>query len=411
MEDTSKKFLQAGTVLFMLNITASALNYLCQLLMARVLSVESFGTVNTIFSFMMIVAVPGTTLTMVVAKYYAESDRNGGAGYLNKQRRVVWILTMAVALGLVILKKPLGQILNIDDQIVLLMSFGLAALGFFQPLYSGVFSGKKRFVLVGIYSLFIPLYKIVAVFGARICSTQDIVRLYILLVVMLVGTIGTALFGRIESGRIIGKKNNTFNTTLYTRDDVNTLILNVSLMFYMNIDLLSVRYYGGTGESGLYSSVLLFGRIIYYFATTLGTILLPSVAGKNMLERDRQRKLNRALLIMGGFTIVCLAPLNFGKELFVRILFGQEYVVACKYMLYVSLIAVALSFYTIMVNYVVGVGRTKAATVIMIIVDALLICCVLLLHDVDMILMSIGIVGVVGALLIYIGQRGEQDET
>lgn len=61
-----------STVLFMLNMLASILNYVCQLLMAQVLSVESFGTVNTIFSFMLIVSVPGTALTMTASKYYAQ---------------------------------------------------------------------------------------------------------------------------------------------------------------------------------------------------------------------------------------------------------------------------------------------------------------------------------------------------
>ena len=410
MKDTNKKFLQAGTALFILNVTASALNYLCQLIMARVLSVEAFGTVNTIFSFMMIIAVPGTTLTMVVAKYYAGTDNKCDTGYLNKQRKNVWMLTVAVAIGLIILKEQLGQMLNIDDDIVLLMSFGLASMGFFQPLYSGVFSGKKRFVLVGVYSLFIPLYKIVAIFVAKICNPINNNRIYVFLIAMLAGTIGTAVYGMIKTRHIIDKNNNRTPKRIYTRDDFNTLILNISLMLYMNIDLLAVRYYCGTDESGLYSSVLLFGRIIYYFATTLGTILLPSVAGQNMSEIERQRKLNYTLLIMGGFTILCLFPLNIGKHFFVSILFGQEYISACKYMLYVSLIAIALSFYTIMVNYVVGVGRTKVATAIMIVIDIFLISFVLLLQNIEQILMSISVVGVIGALLIYIGQRRSQDE-
>ena len=83
MEKKDTQLLRASTILFVLNITASALNYLCQLVLARVLSVESYGTVNTIFSFMMIVAVPGTTLTMVVAKYYASGcGKEGKRQYL-----------------------------------------------------------------------------------------------------------------------------------------------------------------------------------------------------------------------------------------------------------------------------------------------------------------------------------------
>ena len=41
--------LRESTILFALNMLASVLNYVCQLLIARVLSVDCFGTINTIF--------------------------------------------------------------------------------------------------------------------------------------------------------------------------------------------------------------------------------------------------------------------------------------------------------------------------------------------------------------------------
>ena len=156
MNVKSSKFLEAGTWLFFLNISASALNYLCQLVMARVLSVGSYGTINTIFSFMMIVAVPGTTLTMIVARYYASNDAsNNERGYLKKQLLVVSTLTIIAFVILFALNGVMKNLLAIDDRFVLIIAFILAALGYFQPLYSGVFSGKKCFILVGIYSLMI----------------------------------------------------------------------------------------------------------------------------------------------------------------------------------------------------------------------------------------------------------------
>lgn len=395
--------LQASTILFMLNISASALNYLCQLVMARTLSVESYGTINTIFSFMMIIAVPGTTLTMIVAKYYAGNafDR---VGYLKKQLQVVLVLTVAVFVILVVARNQLCRVLKINDGFVVSMAIILAALGYFQPLFSGVFSGNKLFVLVGIYSLFIPLCKMVAIGGACIYSNVDKTRLYIVLIIMVIGTLTTAAYGHNKSKRIIGIEHaeKVIGEKLYKRDDINALILNLSLMLYMNIDLLAVRYYGSDTESGLYSSVLLFGRIIYYFATTLGTILLPSVAS-NVSDEIRKKTLNKTLILMIVFALVCMLPINIFKEFFIRVLYGVNYISAASYMIYVSIISLSLSIYTIMVNYVVGVGRTKLTTRIMVIVDLVLLYVVWLVHDVNLLLMLIGLIGMGGTIAIYIG--------
>lgn len=402
MENKKEKLFQASTILFILNVLASALNYLCQLVLARVLSVESYGTINIIFSFMMIVAVPGTTLTMVVAKYFAEDNAKKSL-YLRRQIRVVLFLTMIVFVILLVGQSVFEKILSISDEVILLLTFTLAALGYFQPLYSGVFSGSKLFVLVGLYSLCIPLYKLMAVGGAYVYSVDDKVRLYVVLIIMVLGALATALYGHIKSKRILkAEKNNFFETKdkLYSLEDVNTLILNISLMLYMNIDLLAVRYYGSETDSGLYSSVLLFGRIIYYFATTLGTVLLPSVASESD-QNHRMGILNKVLILMIGFGLLCMIPINMFKEFFIRLLYGVDYLPAAKYVIYVSVISLALSIYTIMVNYVVGIGRTKVATIIMIIVDIVLVSAVLVMYKINRILLVIGMIGVVGAMVIY----------
>ena len=402
MEKDEKNLLEASAILFFLNISASALNYLCQLVTARVLSVESYGTVNTIFAFMTIIAVPGTALTMVVTKYYASEGNNHSYGYLRKQIKIVWLMTIVVFTLLLGLKPYLREILDIEDTFVLMVTVLLAAIGFFQPLYAGVLSGNKRFVLVGVYSLFIPVYKLIAIVASRFVSNVDKERLYYLLVFMLVGTVITALYGNAKAKTIIKKtQDDIYIGKIYTKADFNTLIMNLSLMLYMNIDLLSVRYYGSERESGLYSAVLLFGRIIYYFATTLGTILLPTVADKNITEQQTRKTLNKTMIIMIVFSVILMLPINIWKGQLINILYGDNYISAEKYVIYVSFISVALSLYTIMINYMVGIGKTKKATLIMLMVDFLLVLCVFLIKNLLIILTLIAIIGTIGVIAIY----------
>ena len=71
-------------------------------------------------------------------------------------------------------------------------------------------------------------------------------------------------------------------------------------------------------------------------------------------------------------------------------------------MIYVSIISLSLSLYTIMVNYVVGVGKTKKPVVVLLIVDLLLAISVFLLHDITLILFTISAIGILGAGAIYV---------
>lgn len=408
MRKDESKLLKTTTVLFGLNILASALNYICQLVMARVLSVESYGTVNTIFSFMLIIAVPGTTLTMIVAKYYASDNRLfGNRFFLKKQIMNVIILTGAISVILLILSGYLSRILSISDKYVLIFAILLASFGFFQPLYSGVFSGNRCYILVGIYSLFIPLYKIIAIIIAYVYTLNDILRLYVVLTLMFIGVVITAVYGHIKSYSLLHKEETNIHSdgTLYSRDDLHTLFLNLSIMLYMNIDVLVVRYYGNETESGLYGAALLFGRIIYYFATTMGTILLPSVANVSSTNAEKMKIFNKAIILMILFAGSCMIPINLMKTVLIGILYGENYTNATKYVFVVSLISLSLSIYTIMVNYVVGVGRTKKPTIIMLGVDIVLIIAANIVSDLNMLLYIIATIGLLGSIFIYMLER------
>jgi hypothetical protein len=285
-----------------------------------------------------------------------------------------------------------------------MLAFGLASLGFYQPLYSGVFSGNRYFVWVGLYSMLIPLYKIASIMVAHLATKHDALRLYIVFLLMIVGSIVTALVGHWKTVSILGKftllrKERTSH--LFEKDDLNTLILNSCLMVYMNVDLLSIRYHGHNNESGLYSAVLLFGRIIYYFSTTLGTILLPTVADRTTGDKEKTKTLNKTLLVLIAFSLLCIIPINIGKEFFIKLLYGSEYLDAACYVKYVSAISLALSLCTVLANYLVGVGRTKFAAFTMLTANIVLIFYAAVLKEINLILNGITIIGFGVALIIY----------
>ena len=219
---------------------------------------------------------------------------------------------------------------------------------------------------------------------------------------MVIGTIITALIGQWKAVGNIYIINKEKIGRLFGKEDISALILNISLMLYMNIDLLSVRYHGRGDESGLYSSVLLFGRIIFYFATTLGTILLPSAANNSITEEAKTKTLNKTLVMMIIFALVCIIPINLGKNIIINILYGRDYLAAAKYVKYVCLISLSLCIYTILVNYVIGLGKTKCATYVMVAVDIAIVLIAFCLTDVSAILVGIGVVGLIGAIAIYL---------
>lgn len=407
------RMLQDSGILFLLNMFASLLNYVCQLLLAKVLSVEGFGTINTIFSFLLIVGVPGTTLTMVVAKKYAE--KNDSFGVEERKTYIGTLIKYLLIAGAVLFviglffSKLLKVVLAIDDMIVLGLALFLGALGFFQPTFSGVFSGNKRFVLVGIYSLCIPLYKIASIFFGRIISKDDTTRLYIILLFMVLGTIAVAGYGYKKTKHILGevslfsKERVEFSIT---KEEINILIINIGLMVYMNVDLLLVRFYGAPEESGLYSAVLLFGRVIYYFSTTLGTILLPKVAAQKDNSKEITKLLGRTIGLLLLFAMLSVIAIYVFGPLALKILFGAEYIGAQKYFFYVVMISISLSICTVLINYLVAIENTTYAMVTLIVMNLFIFIFAIFVSRIEILLSFVVIVGVLGTTILALLAHG-----
>ena len=351
--------------LFIMNMLASLLNYICQILMAKVLSVSSFGAINTIFSYLLIVGVPGTTLTMLVSKKIAElnfdSKSNLNYSYLLYGLKIVNILTVFAFFLLLIMSPALKGIMRLPNNLVTLEVVLLGALSFYHPFFSGVYTGIKRFIILGMYALFIPLYKLVAVWAGWKFGETDEAKLILLLAFMIIGTICVALGGFALSIKVIGRKKIKKEKRLFEKEKldsetINTFLINICLMIYMNMDVLSIRYRGGEVESGLYSSVILFGRIIYYFATTLASILLPNVIYDN---KNKKKVLNRCMAMLLIFSIVCLLPINIWGYEIIKLIYGEQYGSAQVYIIYNSVISIALSLNTVLTNYLVGIGKTR----------------------------------------------------
>lgn len=413
MKYTEQNLISDTSILLLLNLFASGLNYVYQILIANVLTVESFGTVNTIFSVMLVAAVPGTTITMLAARHLAIFKEKGA---YQMSRVFVRNLTMGVSiLGVCVFvmgflfREILGSFLKINDTIILLITAVICALGYYHPLYSGCMSGLKKFIPLGIYALLIPMYKFIGLIGATRLQDEHY-RLILCLAVIVPGSIITAVLGFIYIKKsLVGKDScDELAVEMPQKEQwINSFVINICLTLYMNIDILAVRHIGGTEMSGLYSAVTLFGRIIYYGATSIGTVLLPMVATKD--SKESFDLLKKVLFVVSGISIAGLLVLNLAKNLLINLIYGSNYIGAAEYVIYVSVIAFAIGILTIMVNFFVGIDYVKFPTKLMVVLTVIIIVAVLFIKNVSVTLLTIGVSGVVSIMILILQYRKEKN--
>ncbi len=152
----------------------------------------------------------------------------------------------------------------------------------------------------------------------------------------------------------------------------STLLYELSLVLINNTDIFLVKSYFSPTDSGMYSSIALVGRMIYFFSWMSVMVYIPKmIAAKNDSHR-RQQILLKAIGAVFGFGLVaCLISYFFAEEI-VLLLFGTNYVpvsdLLWKYSIATSLFSCAniFSYYFLTLDIFTPIWSTLIAATLQI---------------------------------------------
>lgn len=360
------EFRTSSIKLFVLTTFASAINYLCQILMGRVLDIQAFGAINSIFSLIIVLSVPGTTFNLLTTKGIAENtdqDERKSVIIGNLQIAILSIVTI-LFVGLMF-NNAIREIIRIKETSLLIITIVLISIGLIYPIYTGALTGIKKFVAVGILSVIIPIFKLIGVIITAITMQSALIQEFLVLFFMFLGSVVVLYIGKIllehnkisiSPADIVKIRSKRY---LLTESGMFILLINIIYAFFANADLLFVNTYFGSKEAGLYSSVMLFGRIVFYFITSLVTVMLPYVIYESKNGRNSLVILRKTLIYTFILISVSLLPLNLFPELFLKIIYGEKFILAEGYMRLASVIAILLSLLNISINYLLGINRLR----------------------------------------------------
>ncbi len=359
MKKTKKDDLTVNsTIVFILTTIGSGINYLCQILMGRLFSVENYGIINTIFSLTLIITVVGNTAFMLLSKSIAKKSKNRYAQY-KYILKLVNISSVVICFLSVIMYPILNKLLG-KDIITIILTVICLITSIYPILYQGVFGGVNKFAKLGLYTLIIPIIKVIGLLLVALLDIHGALELYFVIISIIFGNIIAIVIAMLASKKYLIKDSKKEIDNLKIRNEyLGILVVNCLLMFLMNLDVLSLNYFYDTNTVGLYSSVLVFGKMIYYFVTALVTVMLPMISKNEKNKEYATKMLYRTLIYTAILTIIVLIPTNIFAKNILQIIFGNKYNGAYQYMKYASIICLSYSLNMIVLNFLVGINKTK----------------------------------------------------
>ena len=345
-----------SAILFVLTTLGSVLNYGSQLLMGRFFSITNYGIINTIFSLILIVSVLGNTSSMLLSKTIAEDLKNARE-ISYKILKIVNISCIVLAIVFCFMIPILKNIIT-NNYIVIVLTILCLITSIYPIVFQGVLGGLQKFIKLGMYTLIIPVTKLLGLIFISFLSLNGEYELYIILSSIILGNILSIIIGVILIQKLDDDEESVDIFSIWKSYKL-VLYANVYLMVLMNIDILYLSTFESKRITGLYSSVLMFGKMVYYCVTAIVTVMLPMIS-KNKKDKSYVNNiLSNTIIFTIIFSILLLIPVNIFGQFFIKIIYGIKYLEAVKYLKYSSLISVSYSINLILLNYLVGVNKIE----------------------------------------------------
>jgi O-antigen/teichoic acid export membrane protein len=334
--------------LFMLSVLAvNGGNYLYNLILGRVLGPAQFADAAVLITFLLVLSFAAMTFQLVTAKFSVLFENEVFKSFVYKIYKNALLVGVLMGVFIIVFANQLQNLFNTSSSnMFVVFGFGVP-LYFLMSVNRGVFQGKKAFKSLSITYQSEMLSRLIITLGLiLIFNIQSSV-------VIAVGILASFVFGLIpfKFPTLIPKKALVLSKT-HSKEIKSFFIITafyeLTQIIINNSDILLVKHYFESYEAGLYASLALIGRIVYFIAWMFVMLLLPTVVQLKKDGKETAPTLFKYIGYIAAISItIILACLSF-PETIITILFGDSYIAMApllwKYAIATSMFAISNIF-------------------------------------------------------------------
>jgi O-antigen/teichoic acid export membrane protein len=340
---------------FMLTILfVNAGNYLYNLLLGRVLGPSRFADAAILITFLLVLSFIGMTFQIVTAKYTVLFENEKLSFFIKHIINYAIIFGIIIGLLIVIFASYLQQAFNTQNA-TMFSVFGLGIPVYFVlSVNRGLYQGENGFNKLSITYAIEMLTRLIITFLLIFILSNHAS------VLVSIGILVSFVFGLYPLNKLLISRK---NPTVVTIDKKSIAVFFGLTAFYEltqiiinNSDVILVKHYFENTQAGLYASLALIGRVVYFVAWMFVMLLLPKVI---QMKKEGKNTLGILIKYVTYISILSVAIVGFTAlfpEFVVQVMFGNAYLSVApllwKYALATSLFAVAniFAYYFLSIN-------------------------------------------------------------
>jgi len=334
--------------LFMISaVIVNGGNYLYNLLLARILGPAQFSDAAVLITFVLTLSFVAMTFQVVTAKFSILFNVKVFNLFVSLMYKNAIIIGVLLGMLTIIFSSKLQELFQTSSSLMFVV-FGIGVpLYFFMSVNRGIFQGKKEFKYLAItyqtemFSRLFVTLGLILIFG----TTSSVTIAF--------GILISFVFGMFPFRHRYFNLQKRFKISEVNKNKVQyffllTAFYELTQIIINNSDILLVKHYFDPYNAGLYASLALIGRVVYFTAWMFVMLLLPKV-----IELKKEGKKTHLILFkyigyISFLSCIITTSCAFFPETIVQLLFGESYLeissLLWKYSLATSLFAISNIF-------------------------------------------------------------------
>lgn len=322
-------------------------NYLYNFLLARILGPELFADAAIIITFLLILSFVAMAFQLTTAKFAVVFRVKTYKRFVSSMYKTALVLGIPLGILIAVFSSQLQLIFQTTSASIF-MIFGIGVpVYFIMSINRGGFQGKKEFKSLSITYQTEMLSKLLVTFALLLFfGIEDIT-------IIAVGILVSLFFGLFPFNlKLFSLQINTRIREVYKKQIKTFFIITAFYEFTQiiinNSDVLLVKHYFDSYDAGLYASLALIGRMVYFMTWMYVMLLLPKVIHLKKEGKETSGILFTYISYIFLVLVVLVAGCVLFPEVFIRVLFGEQYLgiasLLWKYALATAIFSIANIF-------------------------------------------------------------------
>ncbi len=319
-----KKSIKPEQVFMLSVLLVNGGNYFYNLILGRVLGPEKFADAAILITFLLVLSFVAMTFQLVTAKFSIVFEKEILKKFISKVYKYAFIVGIFLGILIVFFSNELQYFFKTSTSNMFVYFGAGVPLYFLMSVNRGIFQGKKELTFLSI------------TYQLEMISRLSITFLLLFLLdvdsslLIAIGIFCSFIFGLFPfKWKSVSLKRYVLEHSknkLIRNFFIITAFYELTQIIINNSDVLLVKHYFNAFEAGLYASLALIGRVVYFIAWMFVMLLLPTVV---QLKKENKptipillKYISYIAIISCTIIIICFSF----PEAVIQLLFGKGYI-------------------------------------------------------------------------------------